>query len=828
MQKLTVEQILEIMGQPEKLRNVAILAHIDSGSSTLSDRLVLQAGLTCAPTEKLIRHVNIRSANVSLLHEREVDGKSQRVMVNLVEIPRSVDGVLSEAAGATMHMIDGAIVMADAVEGLGHANTLLRKALQDRIKPILMINKIDRLMLEMQVDPEQIYQKCVKIIEDTNTIIGTTQPEGVPDFQLAPERGTVIFGSAMLNWGFTIGQFAKIYAKKLGISEEALTGKLWGDHFFDPESKQWLTNNLSPSGKTLERAFCSHILSPVMKLLNALQAGKEEVYTQMLERVGVTLTPEEKKAPPNNRELMRRVFQKWIPVTDTVLDAVVAHLPSPKTAQAYRCKCLYDGPQDDVCAKSIRECNPKGPLMIYVSQTISSGEYELFYVFARVFSGVVEPGQKVFIMGRGYTPATKSNLFVAEVPGVVLMMNRVAEPAPCVPCGNICGLVGIETCLRRSCTLSNHESAWTIRGLRSPGIEPVIRVAVTAKKEKDLPRLLEGLKRLAKADPDISVFAEENGQHIIAGYSEEQLRNRIRDLTEQYIDRIEITVSEPMVAYKEIFTAKSSLICMSKGPNPRNRLYCIAEPLGPGLVAEIEAGRLGPKTEPKIRVRTLVDKFGWDPADAKKLWAFGPNNQGANVLVDQTKGDTHIAEVREHIESAFQWVTREGVMTGEEMRGMRFNIVDAVLVFDVQKHMDKVIIPATRRVCYAAELTATPRLQQPIYLVEIICIAEHLSAVYTCLSQRHADILGEEPTTWPGMSVVKAYLPVAESLGLSTHLRSASAGQAFVHFAVDHWETIEEDPLAPGSKAAVLAATIRRRKGLSEEVPALDKFLDKL
>ena len=134
--------------------------------------------------------------------------------------------------------------------------------------------------------------------------------------------------------------------------------------------------------------------------------------------------------------------------------------------------------------------------------------------------------------------------------------------------------------------------------------------------------------------------------------------------------------------YKETISEKSNQMCLAKSPNKHNRLYCMAEPMSDDLTQEIEDGKLGPKDEAKARVRKLVDKFGWDSSEAKKLWTFGPDNMGPNILVDATKSVQYLNEIRDSMESAFQWVTKEAVLTEEAMRGVRFNVLDVVLHSD--------------------------------------------------------------------------------------------------------------------------------------------------
>jgi len=205
------------------------------------------------------------------------------------------------------------------------------------------------------------------------------------------------------------------------------------------------------------------------------------------------------------------------------------------------------------------------------------------------------------------------------------------------------------------------------------------------------------------------------------------------------------------------------------------------------------------KEESKDLQKHLVNDFNWDANDVKKLWCFGPEESGTNALVDQTKAVQFMNEVKDHAASSFQWVTREGVMTGEGMRGIRFNITDANLIADSIHRGGGQLLPASRRLFYASQLTAQPRFQEPVFLAEIQSPNDVLNGIYQCIAQRRGTVIGQEPIAGTPLSVIKAYLPVAESFGFPQHLRSLTSGKAFPQCVFDHWATISADPFDPTS-----------------------------
>merc|ERR1712131_89728 len=470
-------------------------------------------------------------------------------------------------------------------------------------------------------------------------------------------------------------------------------------------------------------------------------------------------------------------MRKWLPAGDALLMMIAIHLPSPVTAQKYRMEMLYEGPHDDECALGIKNCNPDAPLMMYVSKMVPTSDKGRFYAFGRVFSGVVETGQKVRIMGPNFVFGKKEDLNIKSIQRTILMMGRTVEPIPSVPCGNICGLVGVDSYLVKTGTITTYEAAHNMKQMKF-SVSPVVRVAVEAKNPSELPKLVEGLKRLAKSDPMVLCIIEESGEHIVAGAGELHLEICLKDLEEDHAG-IPIKKSDPVVSYRETVLEKSSQTCLSKSPNKHNRLFCTAEPMPEGLAEDIDEGEVAPRQDIKTRARFLAEKYEYDVNEARKIWCFGPDTNGPNIFVDCTKAVQYLNEIKDSVVAGFQWATKEGVMAEENMRGVRFNIHDVTLHADAIHRGGGQIIPTARRVLYACQLTADPRLLEPVYLVEIQCPQDAVGGIYACLNRRRGHIFEENQQAGTPMVVVKAYLPVNESFGFTADLRSKTGGQAF-------------------------------------------------
>lgn len=358
-------------------------------------------------------------------------------------------------------------------------------------------------------------------------------------------------------------------------------------------------------------------------------------------------------------------------------------------------------------------------------------------------------------------------------------------------------------------------------------VSPVVRVAVEPKNAGDLPKLVEGLKRLAKSDPMVQCIFEESGEHIIAGAGELHLEICLKDLEEDHAC-IPIKKSDPVVSYRETVIEESEIMCLSKSPNKHNRLFCKARPLPDGLAEAIEKGDVNPQDDPKNRAKILAEKFEFDATDARKIWCFGPEGNGPNLLIDVTKGVQYLNEIKDSVVAGFQWATKEGVLCDENMRGIRFDIHDVTLHADAIHRGGGQIIPTARRVFYASVLTAKPRMQEPVYLVEIQCPEAAVGGIYGVLNRRRGVVFEESQIAGTPMFIVKAHLPVNESFGFTADLRSNTGGQAFPQCVFDHWQILPGDPFDSNSRPGQVVAETRKRKGLKEGIPSLDNFYDKL
>lgn len=814
----------------ENIRNITIAAHVDAGKTTLTDAFAARSGLISGDdagkkcfadnrADEQERGITIKSTGISM--NMEFDG--QTYAINLLDSPGHVD-FNSETISA-LRITDGSVIVVDCIEGVCvQTEMVLRQSLAEQVKPILYFNKLDRYIFELQIAPEEAYQRINGILDHVNSLISTYKSENSQlKLDLSPEMGNVFFGSAKFGWGFGLHTIARIMAKKMNCDEKIMMKKLWGEYYFDPDTKKITTESMK-DGKPLERTFCKYVLGPIFALVQSLMKGDSIVYERILAGFDVKLSEKDKKLTPG-REFYEKMMRKTIPIADALLYGIVYKLPSPKTAQKYRVTTLYDGPLDDECAMAIANCDPNGPLSIYITKMIPMDDGSRFYAFGRVFSGTVSTGQKVRILGANYKHGEKTDLYENKaIQRVCKMVGGKAETCDFRQCGNTVALVGIDNYILKTGTITSSMDSYPIKTIKF-AVSPVVRVSVSCKNSSDIPKLIEGLKKLSKADPCVQVIMTDT-EWIVCGVGELHIEISIHDLR-QFV-KSEIVVSEPVVPLRETVLGISDQICLAKSPNKHNRLYMTAEAIDGELVQRMTDKEITSKMDINSRAKILVGDYNWNDSDAKKIWYFGPEGQEeTNLMVDVTKGAQYMNEIKDHVKAGFEKTVQCGVLCEEPLRGVRFNLHDTTLHADAIHRGAGQIAPATWRCLYASMLTAKPAIMEPIFLAEIQVPDNYISTIYSCLSQKRGRVISQEKSIG-NLSVIKGYLPVLESFGFSTFIREKTSGQALPQLVVDHWEIIQGDPLDPESKVGKIVREVRKRKGLKQDIPMLSEYLDKL
>eukprot|EP01128_Nolandella_sp_AFSM9_P003856 TRINITY_DN1695_c0_g1_i2.p1 TRINITY_DN1695_c0_g1~~TRINITY_DN1695_c0_g1_i2.p1 ORF type:complete len:697 (-),score=151.06 TRINITY_DN1695_c0_g1_i2:681-2771(-) len=677
MKRQYVDDVVSLLPETDLIRNIAVIAHVDHGKTTLVDSLLSKAGLLRnddAGSRRLLdtgeeqeRQITMKSTGISLIFKGAKDEK--KYLVNLVDSPGHVD--FSSEVTAALRITDGAMVVVDCVSGVSvQTNTVTRQALNERIKPVLHINKVDRAIQELGLNAEELYQKLNSTVVSMNAVIATYQNDEIlGDITLDPRKGNVSFGSGKQGWALRLDTFAEAISARTGKPASKILNRLWGDFFYDPDTRRYVKTPISKSGKPLERYVNQMVLEPLLQVFGKLKNDDRAEIKEMATTLKIKLSDEDLDLPI--KELTNRVLQRWLPAGDALSQMIIEHLPSPLVAQKYRVENLYTGPLDDPTATAIRNCDPDGPLSMFVSKMVAAEDGKRFFAFGRVFSGTIRGGQTVTVLGSNYVFGEKNEMTSVKIPRVSLMMGAHVEGVESVPCGCTVGVAGVDTALVKSGCLVTDPEAHPIAPMRF-SVSPVVRQAVSPKNPSQLPKFLVGLRRLHKAEQGLEVIINERtSEYIIAGSGELHVEVALNALRELLGSDIAFNVGKPVVEFRETITQPSSEICLGKSSNKHNRVYFSAEPLDEDIVKGL-AGITDVPTDPKKRYKMLTE-LGLPAADARKAWFV----EGTNLLVDRSKAVPFLTEIRDHIEVAFREVSRAGALSGEPLQGVVFYLHDA-------------------------------------------------------------------------------------------------------------------------------------------------------
>ena len=716
-----IKRAQALMRQPKFIRNIGTAAHIDHGKTTLSDNLIAGAGMMSEELagkqllldfdeQEQARGITINAASASMVY----DFRGQEYLINLIDTPGHVDfgGDVTRA----MRAIDGVMILCCAVEGvMPQTETVIRQAVKERVHPILFINKVDRLINELQVTPEQMQQRLSNIVNEVNEKIRKLLPPELRDkWALNVETGNVVFGSAFNNWAITVP-----YMKKTGIN-----------------------------------------------------------FKQVFEYC-------------KNQD--QKTLAKRAPLHEVLLEMVISHLPNPLEAQKLRIPVIWHGDLESTFGKSMMTCNPDGPVALMVTKIIvdpHAGEVAV----GRLYSGKIIKGQELWVSGM-------PNPNRAQLVSLTVGADRI--PVEEIDAGNVVAVSGLRDAIAGS-TVSSDPAMVSFEKIVHYS-DPVVTVAIEAKHTKDLPKLVEVLRTIAKADPSIQVeINQETGEHLMSGMGELHLEITNYRIVNEH--KVEIKTSQPIVVFRECVGGRGGPF-EGKSPNKHNRFYIEVEPLSPAVVQAIRSGEI--ETEGKIKdakaLGRKLQELGFTKEEGKSVVAF----RGTNILMDMAKGIQYLHETMDLIKDAFDEAMDRGPLANEKCMAVKVMLVDAKLHEDSIHRGPAQVIPSARSAIYGAMCQAGRVLYEPIQNVFINVPEDMMGNAIREIQQRRGII--EDMKQEGDITTVQGKCPVAEMFGFAASIRSATSGRAL-------WSTensgFEEMPREVVDKTV---PKIRERKGLKPE-----------
>jgi len=616
-----------------------------------------------------------------------------------MDSPGHVD-FCSEVSSA-LRLCDGALVIVDVVEGVRTQTVaVLRQAWQEHISPCLVLNKIDRLISELQMDSADAYTHMVRIIEQVNATCATFHQELLmlegdsmaaasghslweaqdqirPPLVFSPAKGNVAFASATFNWAFRIDDFAKMVAQRLGMKEEGLRKALWaedgGDCYFNPKTKA--VGRKSENGK-LKPMFVQFILDQVWAVHKAVLLEPDQDQARKIVAALKLKVSEKELFNKNSEEALRAVMSRWLPLAACVLQMAVEELPSPVVAQPERMTMLLPSaaPPEASAAqileqeKSFASCDTAaGTTLAFVSKMFSGDvigavaggntDTHSFIGFARVFSGTLKVGDTIQVLHPRHEAVEDSqHATSAVVTSLHLMMGRDLLDLDSAPAGCVCGIGGLQEHVLKYATLCSTRICRPLNFMAFQAL-PIVRVAVEPMNPMQQPELVRGLQLLNQADPSVETRIQESGELVVVASGEMHLERCLKDLRELFA-KIDIHVSPPLVQFKETLGpvpagTQPRAPAMQATPNKlcdfairavqlpeKIRAYMVqnGEAMKTAYAEQVAGKAVSPQT--KSLVDGLQECFkaeGW--ADHwSKVWALGPRHVGPNILLNSIPG----------------------------------------------------------------------------------------------------------------------------------------------------------------------------------------------
>lgn len=417
-------------------------------------------------------------------------------------------------------------------------------------------------------------------------------------------------------------------------------------------------------------------MEPLYKLYARVLGEDAPTLASTLKELGVKLRKAELHLDP--RPLLKLVMARFFGDASGMTDMLVRHAPSPLAAAARKTQHTYTGPLDSDLARAMEACDARGPLMVNAVKLFATPDGESFLTMGRVLSGTVHEGDTVHVLGEAFTPEDDEDMATAQVAGVSVGQARYRIGVSRAPAGNWVLLEGVDATIAKTATLTGAqpEDAAVFRPLRH-ATSSTVKVAVEPLNPAELPKMLAGLRKINKTYPLLTTRVEESGEHVVIGTGELYVDCALHDLREMYAG-VEVKVADPVVTFAETVDDTSALKCFAETPNRHNKLTMIAEPMEKGLAEDIEDGEVRLEW-PADRVRQFFrTKYEWDALAARSVWAFGPTEQGPNILLDDTLpvdvDKELLGTVRGSVVQGFQWGCREGPLCDEPVRNTKFKV----------------------------------------------------------------------------------------------------------------------------------------------------------
>jgi elongation factor 2 len=743
----------------------------------------------------------------------ESDDRPVPLVINLIDSPGHIE--FNAEVTAALRVSDGALLVVDVIEGkVVQTEGVLIQALREGVKPVLMVNKVDRLFIDKQYTAEEVHDRMQRVVDDINDFIATHQLKNFPDQRVSFLDGSVCFGSGYFGWSCSIDTF---------LEKDC-----------SPDKSKAMRKFLA-----MRDNFIKYIIRPILRMhrvCGVLPMKKQQNGVDKITRVNQLISEkipgwsgrrllgsDDDASTIEPRKLLKKAMMAWLPAADALVDMIAAHVPSPACAQRLRAPLLYSGASTDSSFQGIYSCDPAGPAVVYISKMAPSGERrKRLLAFGRVFSGTIHVGDSLRAL-RTDGKERIAKIAQIKICGFGGRMHSIQS----AEAGQLVALEGIDESLSKAGTLTSALDGLPIRHMNF-AVAAVVQHSVRPKDLRDLTKMVSELQQVVSADSTALFYKDrETQEYILAGAGGLHIEVLVSSFYQN--SGIEIELSEPIIAYRETVQSVSDKPALAKSGNKHNRVWIKASPLADEVVEAMTSGELA-NLDSKNLGKALVKNFGWSSSDTARIWAVGPEplsndemsdvDQPTCMLVDATFGLQIPEDARSNIVAAFKQVARQGVLVNAPMRGVRFDLVDAKFHADSVHRRPNSVVPASSRAMRGAVLLADASLVEPMFRVDITGGLGALNGAYSILGKRSGLIVDTSSTSTT--DAIQARVPVRQSFGLSGELRLASHGHAHCDCSFDGMRLVSTEDRDE------IVAEARARKNLGDKVPTAEDFIDKL
>lgn len=804
---------ISLISDSSDIKNATIRQLVQTSAAKVKS---VDSVMTEIPNEEMGSRHFLTTTPCYILNRNVIQaGYSTQYLINILNLNEEINRV--DDLLPSFRLSDGVIIIVDIEKGITmNIEAMVRKALFERLKPVLFVDRLDVVMLDKEKDLEEIYQDILRILDKLNNIINTYESKVFNDLKLDPIKGNVIFGSSSVGWGFSLHLIAKVYSLRFKMKEVAFIPNLWGDKFYDSTSKKFISTPISDSGETLSRSFCKLCLDPIRVVNKTISSGNNTTISKMCSSIKVQLPFDFIQL--TTESLHKLILKSWLNLSHTMLDAVILNIPSPNVAQRYRIDYLYEGNNNGCCSASMRSCDKEGTLMIYFTKNLKTESKEEV-VLGRIFSGTLVKNLSVEVLGNEYVNGESHDLYRAEIYDYfVVQGNRLYQyNSPCgVPAGNIIALSGGMLSCLKSGTITDFEAGYGFRSIKHYEDVPCVRYIIRPENLDMLPILHNELDQIKS----VKVRTVDLNSLVLESTYLSHIESIIHHL-ETTIPDLVLIKSHPEVIYKETIISKNYQSCQAISKNGYNRIAIDTESLHSKLVETIDHSDISTKDKSQL----LINQYNWSASETKKIWSFGPRTNGPNILICQVPMSPELNAVKESVIASFQAFCEKGCLCDEEMRGVKFDIIQLDICSENSKRSRTQIVPMVTKALKAAFLTSVPALIEPIYSFEIHCNPDQVSAVCESLNLRRAVIKDLEQFSDSSSNFIQGTIPVSSSFNLSSELLAITQGECYTTFNFNSWSIVPGSPYDSSSPSSALITPIRSSKNLPPSLPTAEDFL---